>query len=184
MSGALHAEKVENVKLDLVWDMNPTAGIYTNKNTGVSFTQNIAGFKGHNAYPLAKDGISDFEYWGQHGILNIHLAHRAAVNLPKQANYSTPFFKNYRPLLLKNAGKIESETSSGLVYQANGKRGKGHKINLYLVSSPKFDGKSVYDEFGVVQIGEFLLYYRGTFWSKDGLADLARFLRAIGITPA
>jgi len=94
MSGALHAEKVEHVKLDLVWDMNPTAGVYTNKNTGVSFTQNIAGFKGHNAYPLAKDGIANFEYRGQNGMLNIHLAHRAAVNLPKQANYSTPFFKN------------------------------------------------------------------------------------------
>ncbi len=45
MPVALHAEKGEHVKLDLVWDMNPKAGIYTNKNTGVSFTQNIAGFR-------------------------------------------------------------------------------------------------------------------------------------------
>jgi hypothetical protein len=179
---AVHAQKVEHVKADLVWDMNPKAGIYTNKNTGVSFTQYIAGFKGHDAYPLSKDGISNFEYWGQNGMLHIYLAHRAAVNLPQQRNYASPFFKNYRALLLKDAGKVESETSSNLLYQANGKRGKGHKISLYLVSSPKYDGKSVYDEFGVVQIGEFLLYYRGTFASKEGLDDLAKFLRALGIT--
>jgi len=180
---ALHAQKVEHVKLDLVWDMNPKAGIYTNKNTGVSFTQHIAGFKGHDAYPLAKDGISRFQYWGERGMIDIYLTHRAAVNLPRQGNYATQFFRSYRPLLLKNAGKVGSETSSDLLYQANGKRGKGHKISLYLVSSPKYDGKSVYDEFGVVQIGEFLLYYRGTFMSKDGLDDLAKFLRALGITP-
>jgi hypothetical protein len=180
---ALHAQKVEHVKLDLVWDMNPKAGIYTNKNTGVSFTQYIAGFKGQDAYFLAKDRIPRFGYSGERGWIDVYLTHRAAVNLPRQGDYATPFFRNYRPLLLKHAGKVGSETSSDLLYQANGKRGKGHRISLYLVSSPKYDGKSVYDEFGVVQIGEFLLYYRGTFTSKEGLDDLAKFLRAFGITP-
>jgi hypothetical protein len=179
---ALHAEKVEHVKPGLVWNMNPKAGIYTNENTGVSFTQNIAGFEGHDAYPLAKDGIANFSYWGKNGMIDIFLAHRAAVNLPQQRDYATPFCRNYRVLLLKHAGKVGSETSSDILYQANGKRGKGHKISLYLVSSPKYDGESVYDEFGVVQIGEFLLYYRGTFTRKEGLDDLAKFLRVFGIT--
>jgi hypothetical protein len=180
---ALPAEKVEHVKQELVWDMNPKAGIYTNKNTGVSLTQYIAGFKGHDAYPLSKNGIGRFDYWGEKGMIDIYLAHRAALNLPRQTDYATPFFRNYRPLLLKDAGTVGSEISSDLIYQAHGKRGKGHKISLYLVSSPKYDGKSVFDEFGVVQIGEFLLYYHGTFRSKDGLDDLAKFLRALGITP-
>jgi hypothetical protein len=162
--------------------MHPAEGFYANKQTGVLFTQYMGGFKGINAYTFSKDGISRFEYWGEKGMIDIYLTHRAAVHLPRQGDYATPFFRSYRPLLLKNAGKIESETSSDLRYQANGKRGKGHKIDLYLVSSPKYDGKSVYDEFGVVQIGEFLLYYHGTFMSKEGLNDLAKFLRALGIT--
>ncbi len=116
-------------------------------------------------------------------MIDVYLTHRAAVNLSRQGNYATRFFRSYRPLLLKDAGKVRSETSSDLLYQAHGKRGKGRKISLYLVSSPKFDGRSVYDEFGVVQIDEFLLYFRGTFTSKDGLDDLAKFLRALGIIP-
>ena len=179
---ALHAEKGEHVRETLEWDMNPAAGIYTNKNTGVSFTQYMGGFKGHDAYPLSKDGIARFDYYGERGMIDIYLTHRAAVNLPRQGDYATPFFKRYRPLLLKNAGKVASESSSDLLYQAHGRRGKGHKINLHLTSSPKYEGKSVYDEFGVVQIGEFLLYYRGTFLSKEGFDDLAKFLRALGIT--
>lgn len=182
MPAALHAQKIEHSKLDPVWDMNPAAGFYANKETGVSFTQYMGGFKGINAYTFSRDGISRFEYWGEKGMIDIYLTHRAAVNLPRQRDYATPFFRNYRPLLLKNAGKIGFESSSDLLYQAHGKRGKGHKINLHLVSSPKYDGKSVYDEFGVVQIGEFLLYYRGTFLSKEGFDDLAKFLRALGIT--
>jgi len=167
---------------ELDWNMNFKAGIYTHKKTGVTFTEYMGGFKGHDAYPIAKDGIARFDYYGQKGMIDIYLTHRAAVNLPQQADYATPFFRNYRPLLLKNAGNVGAESSSDLLYQAHGKRGNGHKISLYLVSSPKFDGKSVYDEFGVVQIGEFLLYYRGTLMSRDGLDDLAKFLRALGIT--
>jgi hypothetical protein len=179
---ALHAEKAGPEMKELDWDMNFKAGIYTHKSTGVTFNQFMGGFKGHDAYPISKDGIARFDYFGERGMIDIYLTHRAAVNLPRQGDYATPFFKRYRPLLLKDAGKVESETSSDLLYQAHGRRGKGHRINLHLVSSPKFDGKSVYDEFGVVQIGEFLLYYRGTFTSKEGFDDLAKFLRALGIT--
>ena len=66
---ALHAQKAEHVNLNMVWDMNPKAGIYTNKNTGVSFTQYIAGFRGHDAYPLSKDGIARFQYLGETGYI-------------------------------------------------------------------------------------------------------------------
>jgi hypothetical protein len=179
----LHAEKVEHGTVELVWNMDFKAGVYTNKNTGVTFNQFMRGFKGHDAYPLSKDGIARFDYYGEKGMIDIYLTHRGAVNLLKQADYATPFFRNYRPLLLKNAGKVECETSSDIRYQAHGRRGKGHRIRLCLVSSPKYDGKSVFDEFGVVQIGEFLLYYRGTFMGEDGFDDLAQFLRALGITP-
>jgi hypothetical protein len=179
----LHAEKAGPAMQELDWAMNFKAGIYTHKNTGVTFTQFMAGFKGHNAYPLAKDGIALFEFLGERGTVDIYLTHHAAVHLRPQTDYATPFFKSYRPLLLRNAGKVESEISSDLVYAANGKRGKGHRIQLYLVVSPKYAGKSVYDEFGVVQIGEFLLYYRGTFQSKEGFDDLAKFLRVLGIRP-
>lgn len=179
---ALHAQKIEHSKLDLVWDMHPAEGFYANKETGVSFTQYMGGFKGINAYTFSKDGISRFEYWQEKGMVDVYLARRAALNLPRQGDNAAQFFKNYRPLLLNNAGKVESETSSDLVYHANGKQGKGRKISLFLVSSPKFNGRSVYDEFGVVQIGEVLVYYRGTFVSKEGLDDLAKFLRALGIT--
>lgn len=166
------------------WDMNFKAGIYVHKKTGITFTEYMGPFKGHDAYNISKDGIARFDYYGPNGVIDIYLAHRAAVSLPQQADYATPFFRKYRPLLLTNAGKVGSESSSDLVYQAHGKRGKGHKISLYLISSPKFQGKSVYDEFGVVQIGEFLLYYRATFMSKDGVNDLPKFLRALGIRPA
>src|SRR5436190_10240278 len=179
----LDAEEAGPAMQERDWDMNFKAGIYKHKNTGVTFTQFMGGFKGHNAYPLAKDGIALFEFLGERGTVDIYLTHHAAVHLRPQTDYATPFFRSYRPFLLRNAGKVESDTSSDLVYAANGKRGKGHRIQLYLVASPKYAGKSVYDEFGVVQIGEFLLYYRGTYPSKEGFDDLAKFLRALGITP-
>src|SRR4029077_19312811 len=81
----------------------------------------------------------------------------------------------------KGNGKFDSKSFFLLRYQSGGKTASGRGVVYHFVHSPELHGKQIWDEFGSVQIGQFLFSYRGSFIEKKGLDDLAAFLRAIGI---
>jgi hypothetical protein len=170
----------EDVHVQTSWEINPGHQTYKNIETKVSLGPRIAVFRLHEALPGRSDGSAKFIYYGDKGFITLYHEPRALVGAASPAAYVDA----QSGAMEKGNGKFDSKLFFAAHYQAGGKTASGRCVVYHFIHSPEIDGKEVWDEFGVVQIGAFFFSYRGSFLAKSGLDDLATFLRAIGIRKA
>lgn len=170
-----------SLTLHLSWSTDSKTETYTNNDTKISFPKSVATFRRKEANPAKPDGSASFLYWGEKGFIRIELTHRALAGFPKPGDCTKPFVDAFRSTMREANGRSDLNQSFRLVYSGHGKQGKGEGTTYHFVASRELNGTSVYDEFGAVQVGDFLYYYRATFPEKAGLSDLAAFLHAIGV---
>jgi hypothetical protein len=177
-SASLHA--ADTVHVQTSWEINFSHQTYKNNETKVSLGPRIAAFRLHEALPGRSDGSAKFLYYGDKGFITLYQEPRALVGAASSAAYVDA----QSSAMEKGNGKFDSKSFFAVRYQAGEKTASGRAVVYHFVHSPEIHGKEVWDEFGVVQIGEFFFSYRGSFLAKSGLDDLATFLRAIGIRKA
>src|ERR1051325_5874942 len=166
----------DNVK----WRFDSKSHVWTSPETGIALHRTIAGFKQQSAEPYDKDG-SAFGYFGPHGALTLIIEGRGAGGYPGTNDCTAQSRANYLEQMHEKYGKTDSERSFALVYSSRGKSGRGVGTLCHFISFPTFDGMPAYSEVGVVLIGDILFEYRYSFANPAGEADLAAFLRALGV---
>jgi hypothetical protein len=176
---ALGAED-EYIRGHTSWTINSKDQLYINDDTKVSFTKAIAGFRLYEAKPATEDGSAKFTYHGTNGFITLYHMPRAVAGNWGRPDFVRRYVDAVRDVMKKGNGRFDSEKLFTVTYQKNGKRGTGYGATYHFLASPENRGQPVYDEFGAVQIGEFMYTYRGSFLNKAGFADLARFLQAAG----
>jgi hypothetical protein len=167
----------EDVHIQTSWEINPSHQTYKNNDTKVSLGPRIAAFRLHEALPGRSDGSAKFIYYGDNGFITLYQEPCALVGIATPGAYVTA----QSSAMEKGNGKFDSKSFFAVRYHAGGQTGSGRSVVYHFIHSPEIEGKEVWDEFGVVQIGPFFFSYRGSFLAKSGLDDLAIFLRAIGI---
>jgi len=174
---AIAAAAAEKVDLHMHWSLDPKTETWTNDDVRVVFPTARAGFTRKGAEPFNKDGTSIFHYWNQKGVITLYLGYRIIEDYPGASALRDDYLKNMH----QRYGRTDSEVSFRLAFQQGSKRGSGVGTTCHFLSFPDFDKKPAYSEIGAVLIGDFLFYYRATFYDKSGLPDLSRFLQATGI---
>ena len=170
----------EEIHVQTSWEINPSRQTYKNNDTKVSLGPRIAAFRLHEALPGRSDGSAKFIYYGDKGFITLYQEPCALVGIASPETYVT----GQSSAMEKGNGKFDSKFFFSIRYQAGGKTAAGRAVVYHFVHSPEIHGKEVWDEFGVVKIGEFFFSYRGSFLAESGLDDLATFLRAIGVRKA
>ncbi len=178
LSASLHAADYVHVKTS--WDINVAHQTYRNNDTKVSLGPAIAAFRLHEAKPVQADGSAQFIYHGKRGFITLYHEPRALVG----AAFPAAYVQASCSAMEKGNGKFDSKSFFSLRYDSGGKTASGRGVVYHFIHSPELYGKQIWDEFGSVQIGEFYFSYRGSFIEKNGLDDLAAFLRSIGIRKA
>ena len=174
------AQASPNAEDAIKWNFDSKTRIWTSHEIGIALHKSIAGFQQKSAEPYDKDG-SAFGYWGEHGALTLIIERRGAGGYPGTGDCTPQVRANYLQVMHKSYGKTDSERPFLLVYSSGGKRGSGLGTVCHFVSFPTFGNTPAYSEVGVVLIGDVLLEYRYSFADKAGGADLAAFLRALGM---
>ena len=171
----------KTVDVAIGWSFNQKTGAWTSKNTGLTLRKKIAGFQQTRAEPVKKDGGAGFGYSGARGVITLYIDHRLAAGFPLSGDCTPAARDSYLQVMHKSYGKTDSERSFRLRYSGASQRGAGVGTVCHFLSFPQMGGAPAYSEVGVVLIGDFLFQYRGTFIDKAGIADLDRFLRALGV---
>jgi hypothetical protein len=171
----------KTVDVAIEWSSNQKTGAWTNKNTGLTLSKKIAGFQQTRAEPVKKDGGAGFGYSGARGIITLYLDHRLAMGFPPSGDCTSAARDSFLQVMHKSYGKTDSERSFRLRFSSASKRGTGIGTVCHFLSFPQMGGAPAYSEVGVLLIGDFLFQYRGTFIDKAGIADLNRFLSAVGV---
>jgi hypothetical protein len=169
----------EQVKLEISWSLNPETEVYTNNQTKISFPKSIAGFKQTRATPADKDGSASFAYRGKEGIITVYLAHRMIHGMIGSDDCTPQFRDAFIQGMLEAHGKTDVKEFFSFSFAIEGKKITGLGVTAHFINSPQMRGP-IYSEFGAVLVGDFLYYYRASFFGKAGLKDLGGFLREIG----
>ena len=166
---------------DVSWAKNSKTDSYINLQTKIEFPRRVASFARDRATPAHDDGSASFGYSGDSGVITLYLRHRGISDCPREGDCIPRFLASYRDDLKRSYGKFDSEKSFALRGQCGGQSVRGGGTTYHFLHFPAMAGASVYSEIGAVQVGDFIYYYRGSFPAKNGLADLAAFLRALGL---
>lgn len=174
---SITAHAADTVHVQTSWEINPKRQTYKNAETQVSLGPRIASFRLHEAEPARSDGSAKFLYYGQTGFITLYQEPCVVVG----ASYATAYVDAQSSAMEKDNGKFDSKLRFALRYKSGRQTALGQGIVYHFLHSPEIHGQQVWDEFGVVRIGQFFFSYRGSFIARSGLDDLAVFLRAIGI---
>jgi hypothetical protein len=173
------AAKMVHVAID--WTFDQKSGAWTSKDTGLTLRRNIAGFAQTRAEPVKADGRAGFGYSGGRGVITLYIEHRLAAGFPATGDITPEARGVFVREMRESYGKTDSEKSFRLGFHSGRKHGRGVGTVCHFVSFPKPGDAPAYSEVGVVLIGDFLFTYRGSFIDEAGLADLNRFLSALGV---
>ena len=177
---SLSAQAATTAEDAVKWQFESKTHTWTSPETGVALRKSMGRFQQKSAEPYAKDG-SAFGYEGKYGALTLIIERRGAGGYAGTGDCTPAVRANYLQEMHRRYGKTDSERSFGLVYSTGGKSGRGLGTVYHFVSFPTFDGIPAYSEVGVVLIGDILLEYRYSFVNTSGEAELAAFLRTLGI---
>ncbi len=163
------------------WTVEPKTDTYRNRQTKIAFPTRVASFTRDRATPVHDDGSASFGYSGKAGVITLYFRHRGISGCAREGDCVPRFLAGYRNDLKQLYGRADSETSFAVRGKCGGQSVRGAGTTYHFLHFPAMEGRSVYSEVGAVQVGDFIYYYRGTFPGKGGLADLAAFLRALGL---
>jgi len=169
----------EETKPDVSWSFDPATGVYTNNQTGISFSKSIAGFDQKRATPSNEDGSASFAYVDKRGLISLSLAHRLIRGYAGTDDCTDEFRESSLETMEEIHGDTDLEERFTFTFAYKDRAITGRGVTVHFVSAPQLGGP-VYSEFGVVLVGDFLYSYRATFRDKAGLKDLAAFLKALG----
>jgi hypothetical protein len=172
----------KTIHVAIAWTFNEKTGTWTSKDTGLTLTRKIVGFWQTRAEPMKKNGEAEFAYSSDRGAITLYIDHRLAAGFPATGDFTAAARDGYLEVMRKSYGKTDSEKSFRLRYSNASKRGVGVGTVCHFLSfSRTGGGPPAYSEVGHVLIGDFLFVYRGTFIDRAGLAELDRFLTALGV---
>ncbi len=169
---------------DVSWTIDKKTNSYINQQTKITFRSRVASFTRDRATPANDDGSATFGYSGRSGVITLYLRHRGISDCMREGDCVPRFLASYRQDLKQNYGKSDSESSFSLRGRCGGQEVRGAGTTFHFLHFPAKGGTSAYSEVGAVQVGDFIYYYRGSFPHKNGLVDLAAFLRALGLQKA
>jgi hypothetical protein len=172
------------VHVAIDWAFDQKSGAWTNKDTGLTLRREIAGFSQTRAEPVKADGRAGFGYSHAGGVITLYIEHRLAAGFPATGDITPEARKTFLQEMHETYGKTDSEKPFRLSFRGGGRQGRGVGTLCHFVSFPKPGDPPAYSEVGVVLIGDFLFTYRGSFVDGAGLADLNRFLGALGVKKA
>ena len=137
----------------------------------------MGGFRQTKAEPYNKDGIATFGYSGEYGIITVWLMHRGPMGCGAGVDCAGGQVDTYRTEMKRLYGKFDQERS--FVLRRDKQRGRG--TMYHFLKFPDSAGGPVFSEVGAFEVGDFVYCYRATFMDKNGLNDLARFLKEFGV---
>lgn len=175
---SLVAVEAKTARAQSSWTIKPGADDYVNNQTNLAFRKSVGGFRRTKADLRKKEGEAHFSYSGRYGIITVWLFDGDPIGCGKGVDCAAGLVNAFRVEMKKLHGRYDLEKSFGL-QRTGSPRGRGTTYRF--LTSPHFGGP-VYSEVGAVRVGDFAYCYRATFMDKAGLADLAGFLRAFGVT--
>jgi hypothetical protein len=159
----LSGASVDGATAHITWTIAPQTDTYTNDQTKLTFRKSMGGFRQTKAKPYDKDGTATFGYSDKYGIITVWLMHRGPMGCGAGVDCA--------------GGQVDQERS--FVLRRGKQRGRG--TMYHFLKFPDSAGGPVFSEVGAFEVGDFVYCYRATFMDKNGLDDLARFLKEFGV---
>lgn len=166
----------EKVELEISWRINPSDNSYVNDQTGIAFLEHVAGFDRFRAEPTKPDGSASFAYKNAEGVVTVSLKHKLIAGFSGPNPVYATFFSTFQTGLDDIHGKAMGREEQKIVYRAGSNQHEGLMYSCsYLESKELKPGR--FTSLAVVQIGDFLYVFRGTFLNKKGIDSFVSLLQ-------